>query len=288
MRAERHELSETVLRIGIGVNRIIGEYRRDVISDPEPLVPLPTSGRTFTQVRKVRLGDVRPDGILRFDALIRYAQDVSNDDTTDADLADDLDWVARRTVVDVFERATFGETLTFTTFCSGLGSCWAERRLHVRGDRGAHLEIATLWVHLDAATGRPRRLSDQFLSLYGEAAAGRKVRARLELGPPPPSAPSVDWPVRVVDFDIVGHMNNAAYWAAVEEAIADHAVDDRRCRAEVEYAEGVGPGTSVGLVVDIGPDGTASLWWMAGDSASPAAAGRLVPAAFDGAATPAA
>ncbi len=258
----------------------------------EPLVPVPASGRTFTQVRKVRLGDVRPDGSLRFDALIRYAQDVSNDDTTDADLVDDLDWVVRRTTVDVVRDAAFGERLTFTTFCSGLGSCWAERRLRVLGDRGAHLEVASLWVHLDTGSGRPRKLSAQFKDLYGEAAQGRVVRARLLHGSPSDSTPRRHWPVRFVDFDIFDHMNNAAYWAAVEELIAERSFPTWGVRVELEYGHGVDHhsvgGHSVGghsggaesrlmLAVTDGLDGDAdagfALWWCTPDRPSPAASG---------------
>ncbi len=231
----------------------------------------------------MRLGDVRPDGKLRFDSLVRYAQDVSNDDTTDAELLDDLAWVVRKTTVDVVVEAEFGETLHFVTFCSGLGGRWAERRLHVVGDRGASIEIATLWVHLDADTGRPTHLSNQFIDLYGEAAQGRKVSARLEHGEPGPAAQERSWPVRFVDFDIFDHMNNAAYWAAVEELIAERAVSPVGCRAALEYGHGIDHGDDVTLVVDdyaspLDPraDGFA-LWWSAAGADKAAASGVVHP-----------
>ncbi len=227
----------------------------------------------------MRLGDVRPDGKLRFDSLVRYAQDVSNDDTTDAVLEDDLAWIVRKTVVDVVVEAEFGETLTFVTFCSGLGGRWAERRLHVTGDRGARLEIATLWVHLDADSGRPTRLSPQFLDLYAEAAQGRKVSARLEHPEPADTAIGRPWPVRFVDFDIFEHMNNAAYWAAVEELIAERSFPSQRCRAELEYGHGIDQGSVVTLTIDDLPSPTSdqaqgfALWWSAEGLTKPAASG---------------
>ncbi len=198
----------------------------------------------------MRLGDVRPNGKLRFDALVRYAQDVSNDDTSDASLANDLAWVVRKTTVDVVVEAEFGETLTFVTFCSGLGRRWAERRLHVTGDVGAHLEIATLWVHLDADSGRPTPLSSHFLETYGPAAQGRTVSARLEHANPSERAVRRNWPVRFVDFDVFDHMNNAAYWAAVEEIIAERRFLPVRCRAELEYGHGIDHGSQVSLAVE--------------------------------------
>ncbi len=254
-----------------------------VTFDPQPLTMLPPVGRTYSQVRKVRLGDVRPDGNLRFDSLVRYAQDVSNDDTTDAALLDDLAWVVRKTTVDVVEEAQFGETLTFVTFCSGLGRRWAERRLHVTGDRGAAMEIATLWVHLDVDSGKPIRLSSQFLDIYGEAAQGRQVGARLEHPGPGEHAETRPWPVRFVDFDIFDHMNNAAYWAAVEEVIAERSFPSAGCRVELEYGHGIDHGPAVSLIVDDhepmidgSPDGFA-LWWSAAGSQKPAASGVVHP-----------
>ena len=147
------------------------------------LTPRPDVGRLFTGHRQVRLGDVRPDGSLRLDALTRYTQDVSNEDTGDAELPDDMAWVVRRTVVDVVRPAVFGEELEIVTFCSGLGNRWAERRLSIRGDHRARYEVATLWIYIDASSGRPRMLGDRFLELYGPSAQGRKVQARLTHGP---------------------------------------------------------------------------------------------------------
>ncbi len=45
---------------------------------------VPPQGRIFTAARSVRLGDVTPRGRLRLDATVRYLQDVSHDDTEDA------------------------------------------------------------------------------------------------------------------------------------------------------------------------------------------------------------
>ncbi|MFM9132658.1 MAG: hypothetical protein ACKORY_08070, partial [Actinomycetota bacterium] len=51
------------------------------------------TGRTFTARRRVRLGDATPKGRLRLDATARYLQDVSNDDTRDAEWSDPHWWV---------------------------------------------------------------------------------------------------------------------------------------------------------------------------------------------------
>lgn len=214
------------------------------------LVPIPSQGRLFTGSRRVRLGDVRPSGRLRLDALARYLQDVSSDDTTDAGLTDDVAWVVRRTVIEVHRPAVFREMLTLTTFCAGIGSRWAERRVSVAGVHGAVIEAATLWVHVDLPSGRPSPLPDQFGELFGAAAAGRRVSARLVHDSRPPSdAPRRAWPLRVTDLDLFDHVNNAASWSLVEEAMADRAGIRPPYRAELEYRDPIERGARVALAV---------------------------------------
>jgi len=102
-----------------------------------------------------------------------------------------------------------------------VGSRWAERRTSIVGEHGSRLETATIWVHVDARTGRPAKLGEAFAVRYAEAASGREVDARLAHEPRPPHlvAPS-PWPWRASDFDLLGHVNNAAYAAAVVELLA--------------------------------------------------------------------
>lgn len=234
--------------------------------------------RRFRGIRKVRLGDATPTARLRLDALTRYTQDVSDDDTTDAGLAPDPGWVVRRTRVEVGRPATLAETLTFTTWCTGLGRRWAERHLSIVGDQGAAYEVSTLWICVDLATGRPCPLTDQFLTIYGPAAGDRKVTARSTHPKPVVGAPKRTWPLRAVDFDTLGHVNNAAYWAAVEEVLAagslgdgpgEVAADGGGWWAEIEYRDGLDLGDEVTLLMaEVDPDrdpGSRSrtgLWWV--------------------------
>lgn len=216
------------------------------LGPPDPddgLVPLPERGRTFSRNRRVRLGDVSPNGRLRLDSIARFVQDVSNDDTVDAGLRDDMAWVVRRTVVEVQAEARLREALELTTFCGGVGGRWAERRVSIRGEHGAHIETATLWVHLDMTTGRPIPLPAQFHELYDEAAGGRRVRAKLRHSAPPADrggwTSQAPWPLRFSDFDVMDHVNNAVAWAAVEEERAARKHLRAPVRAEVEYRDAI-------------------------------------------------
>jgi acyl-ACP thioesterase len=229
----------------------------------------PTSGgRTFSAERVVRLGDVDPAGELRFDAIGRYLQDVASDDALAADLPNALGWVVRRTMIRVVRAAIAGERVVLTTYCTGSGRSWAERRTTIRSERGAAVDAVSLWIQVDVATGRPARLGPEFETVYGAAAAGRVVSSKLSLpGRPPDDADHVgEWCFRRADLDQFGHVNNAAQLAVVEEY-----VDDGRGRttAEIEY---LGPaeattyavlrsGTTRWLVpVTGGPPVTALSW----------------------------
>ena len=174
----------------------------------------------FRAGRRVRLGDVDPTGRLRLDALARYLQDVSGDDTDDSRLPDAQDWVVRRTVVEQRRPATWGERLELATFCSGWGSRWAERRVSILGDGGAVVDAVTVWVHVDPGTGRPKTLSPEFHALYDVAAGGREVVARHVHEPVDPAGESVrtfSWAPRATDLDVLDHANNAMGWAVVEQ-----------------------------------------------------------------------
>jgi acyl-ACP thioesterase len=233
------------------------------VTDVEPLVPVPGRGRVFRRERRVRLGDASPGGRLRLDALARYLQDVSNDDTRDAGLDDEMGWVVRRTVVEVRQFPVFGEVLELATFCGGTGSRWAERRVAVTGDQGGAVEAATLWVHLDAV-GRPRVLPQQFHDLFGEAAGGRMVRARLHHGDVEPGGSVRAWPLRFCDFDVLGHVNNAASWEAVEELLADRRHLRAPLRAELEFRTAVEQGAALRLVAHDTP-GALAAWLVDGE-----------------------
>jgi len=235
-----------------------------VVGDDD-LVPVPSAGRVYRARRRVRLGDVDPSGRLRLDALARYLQDVSNDDTHDAGLGDAGVWVVRRTVLAVHAWPRPREELELATFCSGVGLRWAERRISVVGEAGGHVEAATLWIHLDDAGTRPARLPASFHAVYDEAAGGRSVTPRLTHGEPGDGVTWRPWPLRATDFDPMRHVNNAAYWAAAEELLADGPVPGA-LRAEMEFRRAIEPGEAVVLGVRRGGgEGLDVAAWLAPD-----------------------
>lgn len=245
--------------------------------DPAPgLPPRPASGRVFEGPRRrVRLGDVRPSGRLRLDAAARYLQDVSGDDTADADLPDSQAWVVRRTVIEVATFPRYLEAIEPATWCSGTGSHYAERRVELRGEHGGSVDATTLWVHVDHRTGRPQRLTEAFAERYAEAAEGRRASARLTHPDPADDLERRPWVLRATDLDVLAHVNNAAYWEVVEEALALAPGRRGPLRAEVEHRTAVEPHQQVTWATEPIAGGGCAVWVLADGAV--AATGRVVP-----------
>jgi acyl-ACP thioesterase len=184
---------------------------------------------------------------VRLDALARWLQDAAWADVVDSGLEDDGVWVVRRLHLRVERFPRFGEDVEVATFCSGAAKLWAERRSTIAG----HVEAVALWVHLDARGIRPRPLPDGFDAVYGAAAGGRTVRARLT-HPAEPRGEERPWRFRAADLDLAAHVNNAVYWQVLEEeedGLGDGLV------AEIEHRAPAGRGPAV-----VHRDG--DRWWI--------------------------
>jgi acyl-ACP thioesterase len=230
-----------------------------VVVPATELLPVPARGRRFTASRRVRLGDVDPRGRMRLDAIARHLQDVASDDAADSGL--DGGWVVRRTLIDIARPAVLGEDLHLTTFCTGTGRAWAERRTSIVGDGEAAVEAVSLWVHVDPASGRPAALGEAFHERYGEAAGERRVSTRLALPAPPATADVRPWVIRTVDLDVFDHVNNASHWPILEAVLTGPAVT-RIGVAEMEYLVPVDLDTPVELHT-VATDGHAGAWLVA-------------------------
>jgi acyl-ACP thioesterase len=216
------------------------------------LVGRPPAGRVFEQLVRPGFADCAPRGRVRLDGLGRWLQDVAYADVEDAGLADRAVWVVRRARIRVERFPRFGEELELATFCSGMGRMWAERRTTMTraGSDRSDVEAAALWVHLDPADWRPVPLAEDELELYGPAAAGRRVTARLRHPAPEAIESNSMWLFRATELDIAGHINNAAYWQPLEQELLA-GPEPETLDAEIEFRTPAQPG--VKRVLRAGP-----------------------------------
>jgi acyl-ACP thioesterase len=205
--------------------------------DADEFVPQPAHGRVVSATRHVGLGDVRADSRVRLDALARFIQDVADDDASSAPMDDDGVWILRRLTMRIDRTPKFRADVTLRTWCSGTGARWAERRTDLDVGASRCAEAVALWVYTDPKRG-PKPLPAEFADIWGVSAGGRKVRPTLRHATPSGVRRRATWPLRAVDLDIVGHVNNAAYWAPVEDELVRRG-PVRVTRAEIEFRSGL-------------------------------------------------
>jgi acyl-ACP thioesterase len=195
-------------------------------------------GRVIEITRAVGLADVRPDTTARLDALARIVQDVAEADAATAPIPDMGIWILRRMELRIARTPRLRAGVDARTWCSGVGRRWAERRTQLNVADVLCVEAIALWVHTDPVTGAPTALPAAFDAIWGVSAHGRQVSARLQHGAPGYDARRYRWALRAVDLDVVGHVNNAAYWAPIEDELA-HRGTPRVTRAEIEFRTGL-------------------------------------------------
>ena len=229
----------------------------------------------------MRLGDADPSGRLRLDGVARTLQDIATDDDADRGDLGAGAWVVRRTLLEQRAPARLDDVVALATWCTGLGTRWAERTTTLRTASGARVDTVTLWVHLDATTGRPAKLPESFLALYAEPTAGREVTARQEHDPVPIDGDGVvvgDWWPRSTDLDVLDHSNNAIAWAVVEQVCDSIASGGgpsllgESVRVEVEFrdpvsAEAVRSGSALRVAHRV-DDGVVSITLWSTDGAT--------------------
>jgi acyl-ACP thioesterase len=237
------------------------------------LVGPPPDAREFTMAMRPGLADCAPSGRIRLDALARWLQDVAYADVEDAGVAGSAVWVVRRTRIQVLRFPRFAEHFKVRTFCSGIGRMWAERRTTITPEATpaeACVEAVALWVHLDPQTWRPMPFADEEIALYGDAAMGRRVTARLRHPAAPPDAPGSQWTFRATECDIAGHVNNSNYWQPLEEELLLAGAEPSALDAEMEFRTPAQPGRKLML-----RDGL--LRWIVDPEAATHASAVVVP-----------
>jgi acyl-ACP thioesterase len=232
-------------------------------------IPVPARGRTYTATRRIRLSDMDAYGRLRLDAVARFLQDIAIDDVQETGwgIPEHL-WFIRSVRIDVLRPFLDDRGAELTTWCSGVAAIAAGRRWSVIGDAGGHIEVDSMWIHLDARAN-PARIEG--FDVYAEAADGRHASTKLELlGPPADGAPT-PWTLRATDVDLHGHVNNAVHWQAVEELCPSLGVDLRQpVRAELDYRGPIDFGEVIDLVA-FEDEGRAAVAFVVGEEVRAAA-----------------
>lgn len=219
--------------------------------------PPAAGARVHTTVRALRSWEHTADGRMRLDTVARWAQDVAEDASSSHDDNDGSApvWVVKSTWIRMDTRPVFEHELRVATWCDGYGRAWARRRVDLGSDRSV-ARCCTMWISVDRVSGSPRPLAPHAMEVLERVCRRRTPVPRLRIGEPPREASSRTWRVRATDFDLLGHVNNAAYLDAVEEVLAEECHFAPYASAIDVYAQYERP---VSRRVDLGLH-----WWSGG------------------------
>jgi acyl-ACP thioesterase len=190
-----------------------------------------------TSVTSAGIADVAPSGRLRLDTIARWAQDVAWADVEDAGLRELTIWLVRRTRIRVRRVPRLDERFRLTTYVTGLGRMWAERRTDIvaRDEDEPAVEVSCIWVHIDPERMLPSPVQQVEIDTWCGPST-REVKARLGHPAPPTGAAARPWTFRGSELDIALHVNNAAYFTPLDdELLGATSPDPPRLDVEIEY-----------------------------------------------------
>jgi acyl-ACP thioesterase len=236
-----------------------GRSRSSFGSDPVVSTSRRT-GSTFGARRVVRLAEVGFDGRMRFEAVAHWLQDVAHDHFEQVGLTGVGGWVLRRLELEIDELPRFDQHLDLVTRCTESGSRCSDRVTTFTGCDGQALSARAVWVCVDPGTGRSCPLPPGFHDRFPLPAARRRLSTRLHHAPPPASSRRDRWPTRASDFDVYGHMNNAACCAPIDEVLT-HVDRSRVERIEIEYRRPIQPAEALTTAVAPFPGGI-GVWLL--------------------------
>lgn len=167
--------------------------------------------------------------IVRDACYLRYMQEAAFNASAVAGYGDDRYqamrrvWLIRESVVDFMAPLRYGDQVIVRTWVADFRRVRSRRAYELRraGDELLIARAYTDWAFIDRDTGRPALIPAELIAGFfpddqpGEA----QERARFPVAPPPPPGLcTLRQPVQWRDLDSVGHVNNAAYGDAVENA----------------------------------------------------------------------
>lgn len=219
-----------------------------------PALPerLPTAG-FYSGEYTIRASDVDPTGRFRLDGIARFLQDIAADDLAASGFGSvDPVWIVRRTIVDVLQPISWPAKVRLERWCSAVSSHWSNMRVRLQADhetnplnpvqRGAGLvETESFWINVDQ-NGFPARISDEGFAWLASMTDMHRLHWRPAHPRHPPQKTAAGLAtdrrhvLRFSDFDPLNHMNNAAYWAILEDELTFHRdITTGQYRAIIEY-----------------------------------------------------
>ena len=173
---------------------------------------------------RVRYSETGADGYLSLYSAVHYMQDCSTFQSETLGLGVEAmrekrrAWFLSAWQIEIQGRARLGEEITVGTWARGFKAMYGYRNFALWDRAGEFLIRAdSTWVYMNTETGRPERIDQETIDLYSQEKAldmeymGRKIEL------PEGMIEYPAFPVRRVQIDTNGHVNNAKYIEMAEE-----------------------------------------------------------------------
>ncbi|GGC76916.1 hypothetical protein GCM10011410_32750 [Hoyosella rhizosphaerae] len=124
-------------------------------------------------------------------------------------------------------------------------------RVQLSTEQGGLIETEGFWINLNAQSGMPARITESFEQMLGSTAENKKLRWKPMITETPgENDHNVPFPLRSVDIDLLGHVNNAVYLQAVEDVLTHRPeLTAIPTRTAIEYLAPTAPDSDLQLAV---------------------------------------
>lgn len=196
----------------------------------------------YTYERKVTYSDVAADGCVDAAQVVRYFQDCSTMQSDSLGMGIDFleqhqhVWMLTAWQIDFRRRPKLGETVTTGTWAYGFDAMYGYRNFILKGAGDELLAVAnSIWVLIDVKTGRPSKLTEEYVGGYGSEEKFPMEYAPRRIRLPKQWEAQAHFRVNRADLDTNRHVNNARYISMALEYLAE-GEDIRQLRVEYKRA----------------------------------------------------
>jgi medium-chain acyl-[acyl-carrier-protein] hydrolase len=167
------------------------------------------------------------NGRVKLDSLMKLLQNAALDHVRETDrdsrvlIADGFAWILNKVAITIFRHPVYGQTLTVDTWHRGTKGFKSYREYELRWGEEIVAAATSSWLYLDLARRRVVKVPAETDRLYGtrpDLALGLDIE---EWRPDKKLAPDfvMDITTRHSDYDMLGHVNNAAYFDYLDTLI---------------------------------------------------------------------
>ncbi len=226
----------------------------------------------FTLQAKVAYADVDRDQLLTLGGVFKLLQEaaIKHADVyalgAKAMVAKGESWVLNRIAASIARYPRYEEMLTLRTWSAGIRGFRGYRDLRVYCGDELVLSASTLWIYVNLRTKALARVPEELAAQFpvGQGAMFKPDLDRVRHEPPAATASVTEVALRYGDFDGNAHLNNTAYFDALQTALSRQKLPVRPTALEVQFLKEV-PLAVNAIEVAIEPRGSgAGVAWRHG------------------------